>query len=130
MTTKILYHASPYLFELFEMRRGGLHFGGLESAVQAVARHIDGCTDEFYLYTVKLDTSAVQDVFDCGGADDWEIEKTITNCKVMSYKNQYEPCKDKSYVVFCLSKIEIVDVISESILNYQHINYWDEQDAY
>lgn len=124
-----LYHASPHCFDVFEMRRGGLHFGGLESAIQAVERHIYGCTDEFFLYKVRLDISNVQEVFDCGGAEDWEIEKSISNSKILSYKNQYEPCKDKSYVVFCLSKIEIISVSTENLLNYD-IDYWDELNAY
>lgn len=129
MRTIELYHASPYSFEAFEMRRGGLHFGGLESAIQAVERHIGDCTDEFYLYKVKIDISDVQEVFDCGGAEDWEIEKTISSAKVLSYKNEYEPCKNKSYVVFCLSKIEMVSVSTENLMDYD-IDYWDEFYAY
>lgn len=105
---KTLYHASPYSFDKFEIPYNGLHFGTLESAIQAVEYKKDKLEDGFfYLYQVVLDISLCEDVFDIG--QDWAEYLEKDTSKVYSYTNKYEPSTGKSYVVFCPRFIKSVE---------------------
>lgn len=130
MTEIIALHASPVRFDKFEMRLGGLHFGGIQSATVAVNRHLLRNRDNtgiFYLYKVKITSNNVVNSQDAGEAHDWEEEANFLNADVLKYVNRYEPDVKPSYAVFNTSCIEILSVQEESTKDYlDEEGYWIE----
>lgn len=115
-----VYHASPVLFDEFAMQSGGLHFGGKHSALQAIERHILGNeSDEFYLYTVELDTAACVESYDARDAISWDWERNATGCDVLRYTNRYEQDISPSYAVFDLSKIKIIKTEKKRLKQFE-----------
>ena len=130
MTEIIALHASPCRFDKFEMRLGGLHFGGIQSAVVAVNRHLlrnKNHSGTFYLYKVKIKSHNVVSTQDAGEAHDWEDEANFLKAEVLKYVNRYEPDVTPSYAVFNTSCIEILSVQEESTKDYlDGDGYWAE----
>lgn len=130
MTEIIALHASPFHFDAFEMRLGGLHFGGIQSATVAVNRHLLRKrihNSIFYLYTVRIKSHNVVNAQDMGGAQDWEEEADYLKAEVLKYVNRHEPDIKPSYAVFNTSCIEILSVQQKSTKDYlDEFGYWIE----
>lgn len=105
------YHASPFFFEDFENQKHGIHVGSYQSALEAVQRKT---SNEFYLYTVRVDTSCFVEEFDHGY--DWEsvFKYEPQQVKGYIYQNRYEPSHVSSYVswvpeqTMTITKVELM----------------------
>lgn len=133
MTEIIALHASPHRFDRFEMRLGGLHFGGIQSATVAVNRHLlrqRNHSGTFYLYKVKIISDNVVSTQDAGGAEEWEEEADFLKAEVLKYINRHEPDVKPSYAVFNSSCIEIISVQEKSTKEFlDEDGYWIEDYA-
>lgn len=110
------YHASLCKIDKFKIPFNGLHFGGKDSAYQAVERKcIQNNCKTFYLHKVVLDVSRTEDVFDQG--DGWREYLQQDTSKIFSYTNKYEPSTSKSYVTF--NTDFIVDVVDTQLLSLE-----------
>lgn len=106
-------------FSEFIMQAGGLHFGGIESALIAVQRHLElnnAC--KFYLYTVLLDVTSAVDVNDQGCSELWDEEHYYSSSNVLRYTNVFEPSSSKSYAVFDCNLLNIESVQQKNIKDF------------
>jgi hypothetical protein len=109
-----VYHASPVKINLFEVTEQGIHFGSLESAVEAICRKID-YGENFFLHKVRLDISNYIENFDVGY--NWRswFQNEPDEVKGYIYTNKYEPSTEKSYVTWCPETIRTVLITQETL---------------
>ena len=110
----ILYHASTALFDKFYIPYGGLHLGGLHSALEAALRHLrsprnDSGACTVYLYQVHVQLGTVHCTEDLGGEDSWR-EVFSTEYDSVQYDNKYELDNVPSYMVWDSSRVQIHSV--------------------
>lgn len=116
----IVFHASTVSINEFYMPYGGLHFGGMMSAIQCSLRHLyeerekGSIIDTIYIHRCFIDDVHMYDGTDAGNNIGWQKqyiqaqqEDTRYNC--IKYTNQYEPDILPSYCLFDLSKVQILD---------------------
>lgn len=120
-----LFHASSVRIEKFHIPHGGLHFGGINSALEAALRKIRASRYDInplnyvYLHECTLNINTVYETDDLCGADDWakeiEFAKCSTNADAIKYWNKYEPDMVYSYLIWNSSLVQIdnVSVIHE-----------------
>lgn len=114
----ILYHASTVKIDKFYIPYGGLHLGGVHSALEAALRKLRSPlnvvdADTVYLHKVQVELGTVQYSKDLGGDDSWR--SLIEECQrfgfnSVQYKNEYEPDDIDSYMIWDTSRIQIIEV--------------------
>lgn len=113
----IVYHASNVEIQKFKFGENGVHFGGLNSAIEAGLRKADAFSEnEIYLHTCELTLSKehIYESDDVGCAEEWlvEIEEAKRNGKkAIKYINRYEPCSKASYLVIDPNIIKLVSMV-------------------
>ena len=111
-----LYHASRSLIRKFHINQQGLHFGSINSSLEAALRHSDG--DKIYLHKVLLSEKTFEKVYDCLDVGyDWESiieEADQFDYTCIRYLNKYEPSISKSYCIWdeglveCIAEIKVL----------------------
>lgn len=132
----ILYHASTVKIDEFRIPYGGLHVGGLHSALEAALRKLrsDKNVDDLqtvYVHKVHLNAPKTAYVEDLGDCQSWRkcIDSQPEDINALEYMNRYEPDVVSSYVVWDTSVLEIVSVDvmhmdeAEDIINSFHEEY-------
>jgi len=107
-----VYHASPVRIDNFEVSEQGIHFGSLESAIEAICRKVD-YGEVFFLHKVRLDISNYIETFDVGY--NWRawFQNEPVEVEGYIYTNQYELSVKKSYVTWCPETINTVLITQE-----------------
>ena len=113
----ILYHASTVKIDSFYIPYGGLHLGGMYSALEAALRklrsdrNVDNSTT-VYLHKVHLKVDTVLPVDDLGDDHSWRtmFSAVPDDIQALEYVNKYEPDVSKSYVVWDTSLVKIIEV--------------------
>lgn len=99
----------------FYIPYGGLHMGGMYSALEAALRklrsdrNVDNNTT-VYLHKVHLKSCDVVPVDDMGDDHSWRELYTSGTGQVFVYENKYEPDVSKSYVIWDTSLVQIIEV--------------------
>lgn len=110
-----VYHCSTVCIEEFYIPYGGLHLGGMNSALEAGLRKIRGSASSesvLYMHEVQLNISNPHESEDCGSNDlwqgiiDWLQKSTDYDC--IKYNNKYEPDLVPSWTVFNTSSIHCI----------------------
>lgn len=108
-----VYHCSTVEIESFYIPYGGLHLGGINSALEAALRKIRASDDGQYIYLhrVLLNIDNPYDVEDCGSNELWDgiiqYLTTKTDHDSIRYVNKFEPDMVPSYAVFDVSRVQI-----------------------
>lgn len=110
-----LFHASPVNIKKFYIPYGGLHFGGINSALEAALRKVRISKSKIvYLHECTVNVNSFFECEDLCTHDDWErhIEymKIHEKDNVLKYKNKFEPDVVPSYVVWDENLVKIVNV--------------------
>lgn len=99
----------------FYIPYGGLHMGGMYSALEAALRklrsdrNVDNNTT-VYLHKVHLKSCDAVSVDDMGDDHSWRELYTSGIGQVFVYENKYEPDVSKSYVIWDTSLVQIIEV--------------------
>lgn len=99
----------------FYIPYGGLHMGGMYSALEAALRklrsdrNVDNNTT-VYLHKVHLKSCDAVPVDDMGDDHSWRELYTSGIGQVFVYENKYEPDVSKSYVIWDTSLVQIIEV--------------------
>ena len=108
--SQVVYHCSPVKIDQFYIPENGLHFGSLESALIAAARHVVNQDEmKVFVHKVKINVTKCQELFDVGF--NWAEEVNHETCKIFRYKNKYEPSLQPSYVLFDTSLILSIEQV-------------------
>lgn len=110
----ILYHASTVPISSFYIPYGGLHLGGMYSALEAALRKLRSDknvhNDEVvYLHRVQVDLGRIVLMDDLGGDEEWRGVFS-TEYDSVQYVNSYEPDVVHSYMVWDTSRVQVIDV--------------------
>lgn len=116
----ILYHASTVKIDKFYIPYGGLHLGGINSALEAALRKLRSPlnvvdANTVYLHKCRVDLGRIQYSKDLGGDEAWRT--LIEECKrfdfhSVEYKNEYEFDIQNSFMIWDTARIEILEVDS------------------
>ena len=125
-----LYHASTVQIDKFYVPYGGIHVGGIHSALEASLRKIrayNGIDDIYiHLHVLEVDTGRSEMHHDEGDCASWrKLINTYKDTDVGSveYKNKYEPDVCNSFMLWEPERIIILETIkyiqdeAEDILN-------------
>lgn len=114
----IVYHASTVKIDKFYIPYGGLHLGGVHSALEAALRKLRSPNnvvdaDTVYLHKCRVNLGRITSTNDAGGDESWR--EIIDECKVLGfdsvqYKNEYEPDVIPSFMIWNPEQIEILEV--------------------
>jgi|AGFS01.1.fsa_nt_gi hypothetical protein len=113
----ILYHASTVKIKDFYVPYGGIHMGGIHSALEAALRKVRNyCGSgelEIYVHRLEVDLGRVVAMDDMGDCQAWR--DTINSCtrdgyNSVEYKNLFEPDTCNSYMIWEPERIEILSV--------------------
>lgn len=114
----ILYHASTVKIDQFYIPYGGLHIGGIHSALEAALRKLISPlnvvnADMVYLHKCSVDLGRIQYSKDLGGDDAWRT--LIEECQrfgfeSVEYKNEYEFDIQTSFMIWDTTRIQLLDV--------------------
>lgn len=114
----ILYHASTVKIEQFYIPYGGLHLGGINSALEAALRKLRSPlnvvnADMVYLHKCIVDLGRITRVNDLGGDEAWRT--LIEECRCLDfnsvqYKNEFEPDSVDSFMIWDTTRIKIISV--------------------
>lgn len=128
----IVFHASTVEIEKFYIPYGGLHFGGMLSAVECAMRKLyEGRAkghdiDTIYIHRCRIAEGNEYDSIDLGSDKMWRgFDKYLkdNNFHYIKYINQFEPDIVPSYCFFELDRIQLLDVsvmhmdVAEDLLN-------------
>jgi hypothetical protein len=118
----IVFHASTVKIEEFYVPFGGLHLGGMMSAVDCALlklkqdrRHLRDLTlDSIYIHRCLIELGEEYEAKDQGSDSGWKkLYYQLLNDEVdydyIRYINEYEPDVVPSYCFFETSKIKILD---------------------
>jgi hypothetical protein len=103
-----LYHASTVKIESFHIPYGGLHFGGIYSAIIAALRHYysnDLSTEILHIHCCEVDINNPVLVDDQGSAEQWENEFKSVRGDALEYNNKFEPDTENSFCIFDAGKV-------------------------
>lgn len=115
----ILYHASTVKIKDFYVPYGGIHMGGINSALEAALRKVRSYNgyDELQIYLHRLEVDLGRSVMidDMGDCAAWR--SMINSCKKegynsVEYNNIYEPDIVNSYMLWEPERIKILTVDS------------------
>lgn len=114
----ILYHCSTVKIDSFYIPFGGLHFGGINSALEAALRKLRSPRNtldhkEIHIHKCLVELGKTQHSEDLGGEDSWRA--VIDECSRLGfnsvqYKNVYEPDSVPSYMIWDASRVKIIEV--------------------
>lgn len=114
----ILFHCSTVKIDNFYIPYGGLHFGGINSALEAALRKLRSPmnvvnADTVYLHKCIVDLGIITFCDDLGGDDSWR--SVIDECQRLGfnsvqYKNLYEPDSVPSYMIWESNRVKILEV--------------------
>ena len=134
----ILYHASTVRIEEFYIPYGGLHVGGLHSALEAALRKVrsyDGNDVlEVFVHRLEVDTGRVMAYDDMGDDHGWRC--TIScygeECDSIEYINKFEPDVVNSFVIWDANRVKIldVDVMSHDEAEDKLNEFYEENNIY
>ncbi|SOK58312.1 hypothetical protein [Yersinia phage fHe-Yen9-04] len=130
----IVFHASTVNITNFYIPYGGLHVGGIHSAIECALRKVYAGRDEgfdvdtIYIHRCFLNVQKPFEADDMGSDVSWKrLNKTLiateTDFDCIKYINKYEPDIVSSYCLFDTNLIEILDCnsmhmdMAENILN-------------
>lgn len=131
--SKIYYHAGLSRISKFYVPFGGLHMGGLGSALEAALRKRRKQSEGFiYLHSVVVEDSLTVEQDDLGDAHSWDLSwgrYSKTGIAGWNYVNLFEPDPKRSLCLFDLSvvrEIRRVDVLTldqaeENLIKYEEI---------
>lgn len=116
----IVYHASTVKIEKFYIPYGGLHFGGIYSALECAMRHIYRGREKgidistIHIHRCELTGSTIYESDDLGGDHDWhKLNDNLFNLgikyDIIKYINRYEPDTTSSYCIFRDNLVKILD---------------------
>lgn len=112
----ILYHASTVKIQEFYIPYGGLHVGGLHSALEAALRKVrsyDGSDElEVFVHRLEVDTGRVMAYDDMGDDHGWRSAIVCygKECDSIEYNNKFEPDVVNSFVLWDAKRVKILDV--------------------
>lgn len=113
----LLYHASTVMIKEFFVPYGGIHVGGLYSALEAALRKVrshDGDTvPQVFIHRVQVDLGRSMSTTDMGGSDSWNCLMYVAQnngCDSLEYWNKFEPDLVNSYVLWEPSRIKVLDI--------------------
>ncbi|EAZ2022873.1 hypothetical protein BZF66_06135 [Salmonella enterica] len=112
----ILYHASTVKIDKFYVPYGGLHVGGIHSALEAALRKVrqyDGPDVlDIYLHRVEVNTGRSMLYEDMGDDHGWRaaIICNRDNYDSIEYKNKFEPDIVNSFVLWQPERVKILSV--------------------
>lgn len=135
----ILYHCSTVKIEDFYIPYGGLHMGGIHSALEAALRKIrayDGADVlDVYVHRLEVDTGRSEYCDDMGSCDGWRL--VMDSAKrdgfdSIEYKNVFEPDVVNSFVLWDTSRVKIlsVDVMSQDEAEDKLNEFLEENNVY
>lgn len=113
----ILYHASTVKIEKFHVPLGGIHMGGINSAIEAALRkvrgHYSSDVPDVYLHRLEVDLGRSVVLDDAADCQNWR--DMINLCiregyDSIEYSNLYEPDLCHSFMVWEPSRVKIIDV--------------------
>ena len=130
----IAFHASTVEIKEFYIPYGGLHLGGMMSAIECALRKLYAGRDEglnidkIYIHRCSITPGIEYDSQDMGSDVGWKrLNITLTRMAedfdYIKYINKYEPDILPSYCFFDTSRIQILDCstmhmdVAEDILN-------------
>lgn len=134
----ILYHASTVKIEKFYIPYGGLHVGGLHSALEAALRKIrnyDGPFEQHvYVHRLEVDTGRVFEYDDMGDDEGWRtvIARYGNDCDTIEYKNCFEPDVVNSFLIWDAKRVKIldVDILSHDEAEDKLNEFYEENNLY
>lgn len=134
----ILYHASTVRITEFYVPYGGLHVGGLHSALEAALRKVrqfDGCEElQVFVHRVEVDTGRIMKHDDMGDDHGWwlSMNSVKNECDCIEYQNKFEPDIVNSFVFWDASRIKIldVDVMSQDEAEDKLNEFYEENNLY
>lgn len=130
----IVFHAGLVKIEEFYIPYGGLHFGGIRSALECALRHLHYGNlkhrnlDTIHIHKCELLSDSFYESEDKGGDHSWKtlndelFEKDI-DFDIIKYTNEHEPDIVPSYCIFRTDLVRILEHstmhmdIAEDILN-------------
>lgn len=134
--SKVYYHAGLSRISKFYLPFGGLHMGGLGSALEAALRKRRKESEGFiYLHSVVVDDTLTVEQDDLGDAHSWALSwdrYSKTGIAGWNYVNLFEPDLKRSLCLFDLSvvreirKVDIftLDEAEDKLLAYETDNDW------
>jgi len=112
----IAYHASTVTITDFYMPYGGLHLGGIRSALECGLRKVYKAREEGFnldgivLHICKIKSQTFTDCEDMGSCDGWRsLCESEEYDKVFRYVNKWEPDTHPSFCTFNKDLVEILD---------------------
>lgn len=135
----ILYHCSTVKIEDFYIPYGGLHMGGIHSALEAALRKIrayDGADVlDVYVHRLEVDTGRSEYCDDMGSCDGWRLvmdSAKSAGFDSIEYKNVFEPDVVNSFVLWDTSRVKIlsVDVMSQDEAEDKLNEFLEENNVY
>lgn len=112
----ILYHASTVKIDKFYIPYGGLHVGGVHSALEAALRKIrsyDGpFTQHVYIHRLEVDIGRSILYDDMGDDEGWRtlIARHKDECDTVEYRNSFEPDVVNSFLIWDATRVTILDI--------------------
>lgn len=130
----IVFHAGTVKIEKFYIPYGGLHFGGMHSAIECALRHIHygrlkgHDIDTIHIHRCELLSTSFYESEDMGGDSAWkklndELFDLDVDFDFIKYINKHEPDVVPSYCTFRTGLVKIIDHstmhmdVAEDILN-------------
>ncbi|AFC21503.1 hypothetical protein GAP32_055 [Cronobacter phage vB_CsaM_GAP32] len=116
----IVFHASTVKINDFYIPYGGLHFGGMHSALECALRKLyqgkeaGYDIDTIHIHRCELTGSKYYESDDLGSDVGWRklynnLTKNNVDFQIVKYINKYEPDVLPSYCVFDTSMVKILD---------------------
>lgn len=119
----LVFHCSTVKIEEFYIPLGGLHFGGIHSALRAgltklyKQRNKGNLISTLHIHECVLTPSTKENIILCndmGSDEKWReyyefISTQTPNTEVLKYKNKYEPDTVPSYCIFDVKYIKLID---------------------
>lgn len=135
----IVFHASTVKITNFHIPFGGLHLGGMHSALECALRKIYAAQDEdidtVYIHRCFLTAHKLYEADDMGCSVSWKrLNQTLlssdTDFDGIKYINKYEPDIVPSYCLFDPSLVEILDCSTMNVNMVESILHGTYTDDY
>lgn len=109
----ILYHASTVKIDQFYIPYGGLHFGGINSSLEAALRKLRSDMNvhdaqTVYLHKCSVNLGRIVLMDDLGDDQSWR-EVFSTEYDSVKYNNKYEPDTEPSYMIWNSNRARVIE---------------------